>query len=141
SVAAVTGGVQPQWLRSTGEAICKKAGKPPINVLTFTDAAGEQLALREGKAQALMENYPTAVVFAQDSKGALELVPNLQVLKTYFAMVIPQSDKELAHALQQAWDTIMKNGTYDKIMTKWGMQGIEIHEAYIDGATSHPPAN
>lgn len=141
SVAAVTGGVQPQWLRSTGEAICKKAGKPAINVLTFTDAAGEQLALREGKAQALMENYPTAVVFAQDSKGALELVPNLQVLKTYFAMVIPQSDKELTHALQQAWDTIMKNGTYDKIMTKWGMSGIEIHEAYIDGATSHPPAN
>lgn len=138
SVSAVTGGVQPQWLRTVGDDTCTKAGKSKINVLTFADASGEQLALREGKAQAILENYPTAATFAKDSKGAMELVPNLQVLKTYFAMVVPKSDTQLRDALQKGWDAIIKNGAYGKVLAKWGLTGIALTQSYVNGATSHP---
>lgn len=138
SVAAVTGGVQAQWLRGVGSATCTKAGKPKITVLTFAGAAGEQLAVREGKAVALLENFPTAVVFAKESHGALELVPNLQVMKTYFAMVVPKSDTGLVDALQRAWDRIIKDGTYGKILAKWGLSDMALPRAYVDGATTHP---
>lgn len=138
SVAAVTGGVQAQWLRSVGNSICAKHGKPKITVLTFAGAAGEQLAVREGKAAALLENFPTAVVFAKDSDGALELVPDLQVMKTYFAMVVPKSSPQLRNALQKAWDAIIQNGTYAKVLAKWGLSDIALPQAYVDGATTHP---
>lgn len=140
SVAAVTGGVQAQWLRSVGNNICKKAGKPEITVLTFAGASGEQLAVREGKAAALMENFPTAVVFARDSNGALELVPDLQVMKTYFAMVIPKSNPQLLDALQKGWDAIIHNGAYGKVLAKWGLSDLALPQSYVDGATTHPPA-
>jgi len=138
SVSAVTGGVQAQWLRGVASSNCTKNGKDPITVLTFADAAGEQLALREGKAAAMMENFPTAVVFARDSNGALELVPNLQVMKTYFAMVIPKSDPRLRDALQKGWDAIIQNGAYGKVLAKWGLSDLALPQSYVDGATTHP---
>lgn len=138
AVAVVTGGVQDQWLRSVGDDTCKKTGKSPITVLTFAGAAGEQLAVREGKASALLENFPTAVVFARTSKGALEQVPNLQVLKTYFAMVVPKSDPQLRDALQKGWDAIIQNGSYGKVLAKWGLSDLALPQAYVNGATTHP---
>lgn len=141
SVAAVTGGVQPQWLRGAGTDLCKKAGKSAIDALTFADAAGEQLAVRSGKAAALLENYPTAVTFAKESKGVLELVPNMQVLKTYFGMVVPKGSSQLETALQKGWQAIMDNGDYLKVLTKWGLSDLALKTAYINGATTHPIAN
>lgn len=137
SVSAVTGGIQAQWLE-TQSATCTKNGKGKINVLTFADASGEQLALREGKADAMLENYPTAVVFAQQSNGAFETVPNLQVAKTYFAMVVPKSSTQLSAALQKAWDAIIANGSYAKVLAKWGLSPIALTQSYLNGATTHP---
>lgn len=137
SVSAVTGGVQAQWLE-TQSATCTKNGKGKITVLTFADASGEQLALREGKADAMLENYPTAVVFAKQSNGAFETVPNLQVAKTYYAMVVPKSDKQLSTALQKAWAAIIANGSYGKVLSKWGLSDIGLTQSYINGATTHP---
>jgi polar amino acid transport system substrate-binding protein len=137
SVSAVTGGIQAQWLASQS-AKCTQAGKPKINTLTFSDASGEELALREGKAQAMLENYPTAVIFAKQSNGAFQILPNLQVAKTYFAMVVPKNDPQLITALQKAWDAIIKNGSYGQILSKWGLSGIALKQSYVDGATTHP---
>lgn len=142
TVAAVTGGVQPQWLSGAGTDACKKAGKAAINTLTFADASGELLAVRTGKAAALLENYPTAVTFAEESKGVLELVPNVQVLKTYFGMVVPKSsDPKLQDTLQKGWQAIMDNGTYAKVLAKWNLSGVALKTSYINGATTHPIAN
>ena len=142
TVAAVTGGVQPEWLSGAGTDACKKAGKAAINPLTFADASGELLAVRTGKAVALLENYPTAVTFAQESKGVLELVPNMQVLKTYFGMVVPKNNSsQLQDALQKGWQAIMDSGEYAKVLAKWNLSGVALTKAYINGATTHPIAN
>lgn len=140
SVAAVTGGVQAQWLE-TQSGTCTSSGKGKITVLTFADASGEQLAVREGKAAALLENYPTAVTFAQESNGVLELVPNVQVLKTYFGMVLPKSSSQLRDALQKGWQAIIDNGAYAKVLAKWNLSGIALKTAYVNGATTHPAPN
>ncbi len=138
-VAAVRGGVQAQWINGKGSDICKKNGKPGITALTFSGAAGEQLAVREGKAVALLENFPTAVVFARESKGTLEVVPKIRVLKTYFSMVVPKDKPKLRDALQQAWNAIIKSGAYGKALAKWGVESAALTESYVNGATTHPP--
>lgn len=137
SIAAVRGGIQAQWL-TTQSSTCTKSGKGAINVLTFDGNSGEQLAVREGKAAALLENYPTAVDFAKQSSGALQLVPNLQVAKTYFGMVIPKSSTQLSTALQKAWQAIIDDGTYGKVLAKSGLSAIALPKALINGATTQP---
>ena len=135
NIAVVRGGIQGQFLEAqSGE--CTKAGKPAINVLAFDGNSGEQLAVKQGQAAAMLENYPTAVTFAKESKGELEVVPNLQVSKRYFGMVVPKDDTELRDALQKAWQAIMDDGSYDKVLEKWGLGEIGIDKAQINAVKS-----
>lgn len=135
SIAVVRGGIQGQFLEAqSGE--CTAAGKAAINVLAFDGNSGEQLAVKQGQAAAMLENYPTAVTFAQESNGELEVIPNLQVSKRYFGMVVPKDDTELRDALQKAWQAIMDDGSYDKVLDKWGLGEIGIDKAQINAVKS-----
>jgi polar amino acid transport system substrate-binding protein len=133
SIAAVRGGIQAQFLEAqSGE--CTKAGKPKVDVLTFDGNSGEQLAVKQGQAAALLENYPTAAVFAKESGGALELVPNLQVSKQHFGMVLNKDNTELRDALAKAWQAIIDDGTYATVLAKWGLSDVALQKPIINGA-------
>jgi polar amino acid transport system substrate-binding protein len=80
----------------------------------------------------MLENYPTAVTFAKESNGALEVVPDLQVSKRYFGMVLDKKDTELRDALQKAWQAIIDDGSYDKVLSEWDLSEIGIDEVKIN---------
>ncbi len=140
TIAAVRGGIQPQWLeKKSGE--CTTSGKEKINVLTFSGNADEQLAVKQGRAAGLLENYPTAAVFAKESGGELELVKGLQVQKQYFGMVLPKESKELQTALQKAWQAIIDDGSYGKVLEQYGLSEIGIKQAGINAVASGAPTD
>jgi polar amino acid transport system substrate-binding protein len=135
NIAVVRGGIQAQFLDAQTTE-CTDGGMPAINILPFDGNSGEQLAVKQGQADAMLENYPTAVTFAQESKGDLEVVPNLQVSKRYFGMVVPQKDTELRDALQKAWQAIIDDGSYGDVLQKWGLSEIALDKAEINAADS-----
>jgi polar amino acid transport system substrate-binding protein len=135
SMAIVRGGVQGQILEAQS-ATCEEQGLQPINILPFDGNSGEQLAVKQGQADGMLENFPTAVTFAKESNGELELVPDLQLSKRFFGMVVPKDDTELRDALQQAWQAVMDDGSYDAVLEKWGLSDIAIDEAQINQADS-----
>ena len=134
-VAAVRGGVQAQFLE-TQSATCANSGKKGIDVLTFDGNSGEQLAVKQGRAVALLENYPTAVSFAQDPAGSFEVVPGLQVAKAYYGMVVTKSNTQLRDTLQKAWQAIIDDGSYTKVLTKWAIADIGIPKALVNAVSS-----
>lgn len=134
-IAAVRGGVQAQILEAMSKD-CAKDGKGKIVVRTFEGNSGEQLAVRQGNAAALLENYPTAVTFAEKSEGALEVVPGLEASKGHFGMVVGKDNAQLRDALQKAWQAIMDDGSYGKVLKKWGVSDTGIKKAHINGAES-----
>ena len=140
AVAAVRGGIQAQFL-DTQSGACTGAGKPAINVLTFDGNSGEQLAVKQGRAAALLENYPTAVSFATKEGDAFQLVPNLQVAKAYYGMVVNKSSTQLRDTLQKAWQAVIDDGTYTKVLAKWGIGDIAIPKAVVNAAPSGPPGS
>ncbi|HEX5511778.1 MAG TPA: ABC transporter substrate-binding protein [Actinomycetales bacterium] len=130
-IAVVRGGVQAQFLDEQTKK-CTESGKPAIKILPFDGNSGEQLAVKQDQAAAMLENYPTAVTFAKESNGALEVVPDLQVSKRYFGMVLDKKDTELRDALQKAWQAIIDDGSYDKVLSDWDLSEIGIDEAKIN---------
>lgn len=130
-IAAVRGGIQAEYLDQQSVA-CEDSGADPIDVLTFDGNAQEQLAVRQGKAVALLENFPTAAVFASESDGALELVDGLQVEQQFFGMVITKENTELRDALVKAWQSIIDDGSYAEVLAKWNLDDIAISEAGIN---------
>lgn len=138
AIAAVRGGVQEQFLHAQSDT-CTSQGKGAIDVLTFDGNSGEQLAVKQGRAAALLENYPTAVAFGKDPGGDLELVPNLKVATSFYGMVVNKSDTQLRDALQKAWQAIIEDGTYQSVLTKWGLTDIAVKDATINAAASAQP--
>jgi polar amino acid transport system substrate-binding protein len=134
AIAAVRGGIQAQYLDAQS-AQCVKDGHQKINVLTFDGNSEEQVAVKEGRALAMLENYPTAATFAEDSKGALELSP-LQVEKRYFGMVVNKDDTELRDTLVKAWQGIIDDGSYGEVLDKWGLSDIGIEKAGVNAVES-----
>jgi polar amino acid transport system substrate-binding protein len=134
-IAAVRGGVQPQYLEAQSK-VCVESGNKAIDVLTFDGNAAEQLAVKQGKAAAMLENYPTAAHFASESEGELEVVEGLQVEKRFFGMVFSKKDSELRDALAKAWQAIIDDGSYTAVLEKWNLASIGIEEATLNPVSS-----
>ncbi|GAA4360229.1 ABC transporter substrate-binding protein [Paeniglutamicibacter cryotolerans] len=131
SIAAVRGGIQPQYLEERSK-VCVTDGMKPIEVLTFDGNSQEQLAVKQGRAVAMLENYPTAAYFAKNSEGSLEVVPDLQVEKRFFSMVLSKEQTELRDVLQKGWQAIIDDGSYDEILKKWDLDAIGIKTSVVN---------
>jgi polar amino acid transport system substrate-binding protein len=115
---------------------CKKGGKPNVTVLTFPDQNGANLALSSGRAQLVMADSPVASYAVKKSNGQFKLVGTTYGTAPY-GLAVPKTgdlDKPVLAALK----VLMSNGTYSKIMAKWGLQNGAISPAdvKINGATS-----
>lgn len=135
TVAAVRGGVQAQYLDKKATE-CSQAGKAKLTALTFAGNADEQLAVRQGKADALLENFPTAVSFAKESGGALEMVPGLQVEKRFYGMVFDKGNDQLRDTMAKAWQAIIDDGSYAKVLQEWKLSDIGVKKAGINAVAS-----
>ncbi|HET8599528.1 MAG TPA: ABC transporter substrate-binding protein [Segeticoccus sp.] len=139
NVAAVRGGVQAQWLDAQAKK-CAAEGKGKLTPMTFDGNAGEQLAVKQDKAAAMLENFPTAAAFAKESNGKLELVPDLQVEKQFFGMVLPKDSTELRDTMVKAWNEIIADGSYQKVLDKWDLGQIGIKKSGVNAVASKATA-
>jgi polar amino acid transport system substrate-binding protein len=113
---------------------CKKAGKPGVTVLTFPDQNGANLALSSGRAQLVMADSPVAAYGVKKSAGQFKITGQTYGTAPY-GLAIPKHSK-LTAAVLPALVLLMKNGTYAKILTKWGVQAGAISKPALNGAIS-----
>ena len=111
---------------------CKSAGKPALKVLVLPDQPAANLALSSGRADVAMIDSPVAAYQVERSDGRFKLVG-----KPYgtapFGIAVPKGSglaKPLLHAVQ----AIMRDGTYDEVLKKWGVQVGAIDVPAINGA-------
>jgi polar amino acid transport system substrate-binding protein len=114
-------------------AQAKKCSKPDT-VLPFPDQNGANLALSSGRADVVMADSPVNAYAAQQSKGAFTIVGQTYGTAPY-GIAIPK-DSGLTKPVQAALKALSANGTYMKIMKKWGIQAGATTKFTINGATS-----
>ena len=115
-------------------AKCKSAGKPTVTVEIFNDQNAANLALSSGRADVAMADSPPAAYQVKLSNGAFKLSGPAYGTAPY-GIAIPKNNgmsKPILDALKQ----LMANGTYLKILQKWGVQGGAISTPAVNGATS-----
>ena len=77
-------------------------------------------ALRAGSLDAVIDDYPVAVLFAHDFSG-LKVVQH-QFATTPDVMVFPLTgNDEVYNAVGQAFDRLRRNGTYHRLLHQWGL--------------------
>src|SRR5579884_3260485 len=115
---------------------CKSAGKPGVTVLPFPDQNGANLAVSSGRAQLGFADTPVAAYQVKQSSGTFKLV-GAPYASAPYGLALPKSPN-LAPAVLAALKDLQKNGTYMRILTKWGIQAgaIPASQMKINGATS-----
>ncbi|WP_055610357.1 ABC transporter substrate-binding protein [Streptomyces phaeochromogenes] len=109
------------------------AGKK-LSIEAFDNDQQAQTRLRAGGADAGSSDFPVAAYAAKTSGGGKDfVVVGDQVEAAPYGIAIAKSNTELRDALKAALDAIIKNGEYDKIIAKWGVEAGAVKEATLNG--------
>jgi polar amino acid transport system substrate-binding protein len=113
---------------------CTDGGGKKITIEPFENDTEAQTRVKSGGAVAGVNDYPVAVDLARKADGgnAFEVVGE-QVDAGPFGIAVNKDNKELTEALEAAVNAIIEDGTYKKILEKWGAESGAIDKAAING--------
>jgi polar amino acid transport system substrate-binding protein len=111
-------------------ARCRSAGKPRVTVQVYNDQNAVNLALSSGRAQVAMADSPVAAYQVKQSNGTFKVTGSPYGTAPYGIAI--RKDSGMADPVLAAVKHLMADGTYTKLLGKWGVRG---------GAISHPAIN
>ncbi len=124
-VATVTG-TTAQTELATVSAACTAAGKSAVNVVLFTS---DPLALQNmlsGLSDAYTSTSETAAYYMKINPGRFKFAGQ-PFGKILTGIAVNKGNPKLLKAVQHAFAQIMANGTYNRVMSQWGLQRDELH--------------
>jgi polar amino acid transport system substrate-binding protein len=111
---------------------CDTAGKPALTLQVYSDQNAVNLALSAGRTDVAMADSPIAAYQVRRSNGTLKLSGPSYGTAPY-GIAIPKGTG-MAEPLLAAVKHIMSDGTYTKILAKWGLQSGAIDNPAINDA-------
>ena len=112
---------------------CNSAGNP-VTVEIFNDQNAVNLALSSGRADVAMADSPVAAYQVKQSNGTFKLSGKEYGTAPY-GIALPKNNG-MAKPILATVEHLMADGTYKKILDKWGIQSGAITDPKINGATS-----
>ena len=112
---------------------CASAGKP-VALLIFNDQNAVNLALSSGRADVAMADSPVAAYQVKQSNGTFRLSGQPYGTAPY-GIAIPKNSG-MAGPVLATLKHLIADGTYTKILDKWGVQEGAISTPVINGAVS-----
>jgi polar amino acid transport system substrate-binding protein len=113
---------------------CTGAGKKALKIESFENDTEAQTRVKSGGAVAGVNDYPVAVDMAKKADGgnAFEVLDQ-QYEAAPFGIVVDKKNTQLRDVLKEAVDAIIKDGSYQKVLEKWGAQSGAISQSAING--------
>ena len=133
-VAVQTGTVEVDDVNARSKA-CTAAGKPAITVDEYQLQSDATTAVISGKDDAMLADSPVTGYAVTQSGGKLALLGQSYGNAPY-GIAVPKGDGTFKNAILAAVKALMANGSYQSILTKWGVQSGAITNPVINGATS-----
>lgn len=123
SVAVMAGGSAERVIQAQAER-CASEGGEPLEVQSYSDQPTSILAVRSRRADAFFSSQAPLTYFVQQSGGQLELtgIGRSNGFDDLFQGAVVPKESELGPILLQAFETLHENGTYEAIMTRWGLE-------------------
>jgi polar amino acid transport system substrate-binding protein len=113
---------------------CTKEGNKAVTVLSFPDQNGANLAIASGRAEVGMADSPVAAYQVKQSAGQFKSVGETYGTAPY-GLAIPKTSG-MSAPIAAALKVLIANGSYMKILEKWGVQAGAISTPKINGAIS-----
>lgn len=114
-------------------AACTAAGQPAIDIQQFTAQSDVTTALASGKVSAMLADSPV-IAYAIKQTGTLEQVGAIYGSAPY-GVVVPLSEQAFATTIQAAIQSLIADGSYEKILAVWGLQDGAIATSELNPAS------
>ncbi|WP_169566283.1 ABC transporter substrate-binding protein [Microbacterium luticocti] len=136
SMSTVAGSVQIKLVEAASQK-CTDDGDKPITIQQFPSAADARLQVQNGKYDAFIGNTPVLLYLAKtaDSGNAFSAVP-LQGDTSYYGIAVDKSDTQLRDALVTALTAVIADGTYGKVLAKYGLEDLALDKPLVNAAGS-----
>jgi polar amino acid transport system substrate-binding protein len=103
-------------------AACKQIGLGPIRVLSFPTDDDAYAAFAAGKSTAYVADYPVGVYRAHGANDGKEFeVVGRQFQVVPYGIAFAKGNEALRSAFQNALLQVVADGSYDRLLTKWGL--------------------
>lgn len=132
-VAVESGTIEETDAKTQAKA-CEKAGKGKLTVLSFADQSQTNLAVSSGRADVGFGDSQVVGWIVASSKGQFELTGTPFAVAPY-GIALPKGNG-MAAPVKAALEKLIANGTYTKILAKWGVEDGAISTVTINKAGS-----
>ncbi|MFE5812144.1 ABC transporter substrate-binding protein [Streptomyces sp. NPDC056479] len=116
---------------SAQKGVCAKAGKKPYDVKVYSENAATLTALQQGRIDVIMSTINGLRYQAAQPASQTAFLGEFHRLDVGFAF---KKGSPLTKAFQAAVDELIKDGTYARILKKWGTD-----PSAIDASRINPP--
>ncbi|MBX9363255.1 ABC transporter substrate-binding protein [Streptomyces sp. WAC04114] len=111
------------------KGVCAKAGKKPYDVKVYSENAATLTALRQGRIDVIMSTINGLRYQAAQPASQTTFLGEFHRLDVGFAF---KKGSPLTKAFQAAVDELIKDGTYARILKKWGTSASAIDTSRIN---------
>ncbi|WP_037870549.1 ABC transporter substrate-binding protein [Streptomyces sp. SPB074] len=109
------------------KSLCEKAGKKPYSVKTYSEQGAIWGSLQQGRTDVVMSTI-NGLRYAVDQQQGLRFLNEYHRLDVGFAF---KKGSDLTPAFQKAVNVIIADGTYAKILKKWGVSASALPTSRI----------
>lgn len=134
--AAIEKGTIQDKVVTDQSAKCTAAGKPAITIDRLPKDTDALLEIAAGKADVDLNDSPVAAYIAEQSSGKYDSVLIKDIPTGPYGIGTLSANADLAKAIQAALKEVIADGTYGKILQKYGIADGSLTTAQIDGASS-----
>jgi len=107
--------------------VCTDAGKKAYSVQTYSDTGAIWSSLQQGRSDIVMSTI-NGLRYAVAQQTGVKFLNEFHRLDVGFAF---KKGTKLAPAFQAAVNKLIADGTYDKILKKWGTTGSAIAKSQV----------
>jgi polar amino acid transport system substrate-binding protein len=119
NIAVQKGTTQVQDLQTRSGA-CTAAGKPAITLTQFQAQTDVNLALTAKRVQGELADSPIVDYAVKQTNGQIEVV-GVPYDSAPYGIVVKKNSGDYGKAIQGAVQALIDDGTYKKILDKWGL--------------------
>lgn len=134
ATAAATVGSLSAQLAEEQNASCRKDGKAGLKVLAMENNAASMMQVRTGRADTVVIDYVIGrYVEANSDAGEVAGRP---FHRQFHGAAVRKDNRRLRTALTAAFEEIMRNGSYERILHKHDMSRLAMDAPLVNAATS-----
>jgi polar amino acid transport system substrate-binding protein len=101
---------------------CTQNGKPAITIDQYQAQSDATSAVVSGKDEAMLADSPVCAYAVEQTNGQLALVGQIYDSAPY-GYVLPKDQTEFGDAIASAVKELISDGSYKKVLDKWGVTG------------------